>query len=236
MVQLAESLNRLGTETAFEVLARAGALQAEGRDIINLGIGQPDFKTPGHIVEAAVKALRDGEHGYTPAQGIPALREAVAKDLAKRHDVTVNPDNIVIMPGGKPTMFFSILMFGTPGTEVMYPDPGFPIYRSMIEFNREEQCEKGCLLANVTNEMGGLSEKISEDSDRHFKLITGLLAKCINEGQVKNEITGKFEAHALADFIHNGFNGALLRAKAGRSTEPMELFITMVIQMIKIRH
>ena len=109
-------------------------------------------------------------------------------------------------------------------------------YHSMIEFNREEQCEKGCLLANMTNEMGGLSEEISEDSDRHFKLITGLLAKCINEGQVKNEITGRFEAHALADFIHNGFNGALLRAKAGRSTEPMELFITMVIQMIKIRH
>jgi len=109
-------------------------------------------------------------------------------------------------------------------------------YQSMIEFNREEQCEKGCLLANMTNEMGGLSEKISADSDRHFKSITGLLAKCINEGQVKNEITGRFEAHALADFIHNGFNGALLRAKAGRSTEPMEQFITMVIQMIKIRH
>ena len=134
MVQLAESLSRLGTETAFEVLARAAALQAEGRDIINLGIGQPDFRTPDHIVEAAVKALRDGEHGYTPAQGILPLREAVAADLNKRHGVEVSPDNVVIMPGGKPTMFFSILMFATPGTQVMYPDPGFPIYRSMIEY------------------------------------------------------------------------------------------------------
>ena len=104
------------------------------RDIINLGIGQPDFRTPDHIVEAAVKALRDGEHGYTPAQGILPLREAVAQDLRKRHGVEVSPDNVVIMPGGKPTMFFSILMFATPGRQVMYPDPGFPIYRSMIEY------------------------------------------------------------------------------------------------------
>jgi aspartate/methionine/tyrosine aminotransferase len=131
---LADSLKRLGTETAFEVLARAAALQAQGRDIINLGIGQPDFKTPPHIVEAAIKALRDGHHGYTPANGILPLREAVAKDLAKRHGVEVHPDRIVIMPGGKPTMFFSVLMFGTPATEIMYPDPGFPIYRSMIQY------------------------------------------------------------------------------------------------------
>ncbi len=134
MLQLAENLNRLGTETAFEVLARAAELQRQGRDIINLGIGQPDFETPPHIVEAAVKALRDGHHGYTPAQGILPLREAVAADLKRRHNVEVNPDNIVIMPGGKPTMFFSILMFGEPGSEIMYPDPGFPIYRSMIEY------------------------------------------------------------------------------------------------------
>lgn len=134
MLQLADSLNRLGTETAFEVLARAAKLESEGRDIINLGIGQPDFKTPEHIVEAAIKALRDGHHGYTPAQGILPLREAVCRDLAKRHGVEVNPGNVVIMPGGKPTMFFAIMMFGTPGTEIMYPDPGFPIYRSMIEY------------------------------------------------------------------------------------------------------
>ncbi|MBT5239309.1 MAG: pyridoxal phosphate-dependent aminotransferase [Rhodospirillaceae bacterium] len=127
-------MDRLGTETAFEVLARAEALMAEGRDIINLGIGQPDFRTPDHVVEAAVKALRDGHHGYTPAQGILPLREAVAADLHTHHGASVSPDNIVIMPGGKPTMFFAILMFGQPGVEIMYPDPGFPIYRSMIEF------------------------------------------------------------------------------------------------------
>ena len=134
MLQLAENLNRLGTETAFEVLARAADLQRQGHDIINLGIGQPDFQTPQHIVEAAVKALRDGHHGYTPAQGILPLREAVSADLKRRHGVEVSPNNVVIMPGGKPTMFFAIMMFGTPETEIMYPDPGFPIYRSMIQY------------------------------------------------------------------------------------------------------
>ncbi|MGY8963533.1 MAG: pyridoxal phosphate-dependent aminotransferase [Rhodospirillales bacterium] len=133
-MDLTENMNSLGTETAFEVLARAEQLMAEGRDIINLGIGQPDFRTPDHVVEAAVKALRDGHHGYTPAQGILPLREAVAEDLHAHHGATVSPANIAIMPGGKPTMFFSILMFGEPGFEIMYPDPGFPIYRSMIEF------------------------------------------------------------------------------------------------------
>ncbi len=131
---LAENLQRLGTETAFEVLARAGELARQGKDIINLGIGQPDFQTPGHIVEAAIKALRDGHHGYTPANGILPLREAVSKDLHRRHGVEVDPNLVVIMPGGKPTMFFAILMFGQPGAEIMYPDPGFPIYRSMIQY------------------------------------------------------------------------------------------------------
>src|SRR5262249_11697853 len=125
---------RLGTETAFEVLARAAELERQGKSIINLGIGQPDFKTPAHIVEAAVKALRDGHHGYTPAQGILPLRAAGTKDLARRHGAEVDPGSVVIMPGGKPTMFFAILMFGQPGAEIMYPDPGFPIYRSMIQY------------------------------------------------------------------------------------------------------
>ena len=134
MLRLVDAMSRLGTETAFEVLARAEALKAEGRSIINLGIGQPDFKTPDHIVEAAVKALRDGAHGYTPAQGLPALREAVAEDILARRGVEISPERIVIQPGGKPTMFFTIMMFGAPGVEILYPDPGFPIYRSMIEF------------------------------------------------------------------------------------------------------
>jgi aspartate aminotransferase len=128
------NFDRIGEENAFAVLARATALAASGRDIINLGIGQPDFRTPEHIVEAAAKALRDGHHGYTPANGILPLREAVSADLLKRYGVTVSPEEVMIMPGGKPTMYMSILMFGEPGAEIMYPDPGFPIYRSMIEY------------------------------------------------------------------------------------------------------
>ena len=134
MLKTIAAFDRIGEEHAFAVLARANALAAQGRDIISLGIGQPDFRTPEFIVEAAIKALRDGHHGYTPANGIPPLREAVAADLAKRFKVEVSPDSVMIMPGGKPTMFMSILMFGEPGVEIMYPDPGFPIYRSMIEF------------------------------------------------------------------------------------------------------
>src|SRR4030088_2655570 len=134
MLRTIAAFDRIGEENAFAVLARATALAAQGRDVINLGIGQPDFRTPEHIVEAAVKALRDGHHGYTPAVGILPLREAVAADLHRRFKVSVSPDAVMIMPGGKPTMFMSILMFGEPGTDILYPDPGFPIYRSMIEF------------------------------------------------------------------------------------------------------
>src|SRR5215467_3388064 len=134
MLHTIAAFDRIGEENAFAVLARATALAAQGRDIINLGIGQPDFRTPDHIVEAAAKALRDGHHGYTPAVGILALREAVAANLHLRFGVTVAPDQIMIMPGGKPTMFMSILMFGEAGADILYPDPGFPIYRSMIEF------------------------------------------------------------------------------------------------------
>jgi len=128
------AFDRIGEENAFAVLARAGALAAQGKDIINLGIGQPDFPTPPHIVEAAIKALRDGHHGYTPAVGIPELREAVATDLSNRYSTSVKSDSVMIVPGGKVTMFAAILMFGEPGAEILYPDPGFPIYRSMIEF------------------------------------------------------------------------------------------------------
>ena len=134
-MQLADRMNELGTETAFEVLARANKLAAEGRSIINLGIGQPDFKTPDNIVAAGAKALMDGHHGYTPANGIPELREAVAADIATYRGAEVNPDHVVVVPGGKPTMFFACLMFGEAGAEIMYPNPGFPIYESAIRFS-----------------------------------------------------------------------------------------------------
>jgi aspartate/methionine/tyrosine aminotransferase len=134
MLHTVAAYDRMGEENAFAVLARATQLAAQGRDIINLGIGQPDFKTPGHIVEAAVKALRDGHHGYTPANGILPAREAVARRTLAITGIEISPDSVMIMPGGKPTMYAAITMFGEPGAEILYPDPGFPIYRSMIEF------------------------------------------------------------------------------------------------------
>jgi aspartate/methionine/tyrosine aminotransferase len=134
MLDPAPGLARLRHEGAFEVLDRAAELQAQGREILNLGIGQPDFKTAPHIVEAAVKALRDGHHGYTPPAGIPALREAVSDDLARRLGVVVDPGRVVVVPGGKVTMNFAILMFGRPGVEIVTPNPGFPVYESLIDY------------------------------------------------------------------------------------------------------
>jgi len=134
MLKTISNFNRIGEENAFAVLARATQLASEGMDIINLGIGQPDFQTPAHIVEAAIKALKDGHHGYTPANGTLACREAVARRTLATTNIEISPENIMIMPGGKVTMFAAILMFGEPGAEILYPDPGFPIYRSMIEY------------------------------------------------------------------------------------------------------
>jgi len=134
MLKTVAAFDRIGEENAFAVLARATKLASEGMDVINLGIGQPDFKTPQHIVEAAVKALRDGHHGYTPANGILPCREAVARRTLTTTGIEISPESVMIMPGGKPTMYAAIVMFGEPGAEIMYPDPGFPIYRSMIEY------------------------------------------------------------------------------------------------------
>ncbi|MDN2567276.1 pyridoxal phosphate-dependent aminotransferase [Aquibium sp. A9E412] len=134
MLHTVAAFDRIGEENAFAVLARATELAHQGRDIVNLGIGQPDFHTPEHVVEAAVKALRDGHHGYTPANGLLACREAVVRRMLATTGVEPSPERVMIMPGGKPTMFAAIVMFGEPGGEILYPDPGFPIYRSMIEF------------------------------------------------------------------------------------------------------
>ena len=125
----------LGTETAFSVLARANKLASEGKKIINLGIGQPDFQTPEHIVEAGIKALRDGHHGYTQSTGIPQLREAVSNDIERRHKVNISPDQILIVPGGKVIIFFSAMLMGEKNKEILYPNPGFPIYESAINYS-----------------------------------------------------------------------------------------------------
>lgn len=189
------AFDRIGEENAFAVLARATALANEGRDIVNLGIGQPDFSTPPHIVEAAVKALRDGHHGYTPSVGIQPLREAVAADVHRRLNAEIDPDRLMIVPGGKVTMFAAILMFGEPGAEILYPDPGFPIYRSMIEFTgatpipvpiREEHgfafsadevlslitpATRLLILNSPANPTGGVTPKVEIDA-----LVAGLAA------------------------------------------------------------
>jgi aspartate aminotransferase len=216
MLHLVSSFDRIGEENAFAVLAKAAALQAQGRDIINLGIGQPDFKTPAHIVEAAVKALRDGEHGYTPATGVLPLREAVAADLHKRHHVEVSPDSVLIVPGGKVTMYMAILMFGEPGVDILYPDPGFPIYRSMIEFTgarpvpipmREERGfafsaeetldlmtpkTRLIILNSPANPTGGVTPKAEID-----KLVAGL-ARFPDAAILSDEIYGQMTYDGLA--------------------------------------
>jgi len=127
-------METLGTETAFEVLAKAKALEKQGKDVIHLEIGEPDFDTPKNIKEAAVKALYGGFTHYVPAAGIPQLREAIAEYISKTRRINVDPEEVVVTPGAKPIMFFSILACVNPGEEVLYPNPGFPIYESVINF------------------------------------------------------------------------------------------------------
>ena len=134
-MKFAKRMDLLGTETAFEVLVRAKALEAQGRDVVHLEIGEPDFDTPAHITEAACNALHEGYTHYTPAPGMPELREAIARDSSERRGVACAPEDVVVTPGGKPIMFFSILSLVDEGDEVIYPNPGFPIYESMIQFS-----------------------------------------------------------------------------------------------------
>ncbi len=133
-MKFAERMQRLGTETAFEMLAKAKALEAEGKEVIHLEIGEPDFDTPRNIVEAAVRALREGYTHYGPAPGLPELRETIAEDASRRRNIRVGPENVVVTPGAKPIMFFGILACVDEGEEVIYPNPGFPIYESVINF------------------------------------------------------------------------------------------------------
>ena len=133
-MELAKSLDRLGTESAFSVLAEAKKLEAQGKPMIHLGLGQPDFKTPKHVVEAAKKALDDGHHGYVMSNGIPECRQAVTRWIKKRYKAEIDPERILIMPGGKPTMSYAIQCYGEPGVEIIHPTPAFPIYESMINY------------------------------------------------------------------------------------------------------
>jgi aspartate aminotransferase len=134
MVKLAERMSRLGTETAFEVLAKAKSLEARGLEVVHLEIGEPDFDTPQNIIDAAAKALNQGKTHYGPAAGVPELRTVLAEDMGKRRKIKIHPNQVVVTPGAKPIMFFSILALINEGDEVMYPNPGFPIYESVIDF------------------------------------------------------------------------------------------------------
>ena len=182
-MKLAKNLSNLGTETAFKVLAEANALEKQGKKIIHLSLGQPDFKTPNHIIDATVKALKEGHHGYVLPKGIPECREAVSRKIKKLYNAKIDPERIVIMPGGKPTMYYAISLFGEPGTEIIYPDPGFPIYESMINYTGAKAIPinllenknftldpekilslinsktKLLILNNPTNPMGSFTEK-----------------------------------------------------------------------------
>ncbi len=133
-MQLARRMGRLGTETAFEVLVKARALEAQGKHIVHLEVGEPDFPTPDNVVQAGVRALRDGKTKYTPSAGIPELREAIARHVSQTRGIPISPEQVVVTPGAKPIMFFTILALVEPGDQVLYPAPGFPIYESMIDF------------------------------------------------------------------------------------------------------
>ncbi len=139
-MKLAQRMSRLGTETAFEVLAKAKALEAQGREIIHLEIGEPDFNTPANVVEAGIAGLRNGQTHYTPAAGVLPLRQTIADEVAKTRGIPVHPDQVVVVPGGKPIMFYAMLALCEAGDEVIYPNPGFPIYELMIQILR---CNRG---------------------------------------------------------------------------------------------
>jgi aspartate aminotransferase len=160
---LARRMSRLGTETAFEVLNRARALERQGKSIIHLEIGEPDFDTPANVVEAGVDALRKGWTHYGPSAGLPELREAIADYVSRTREVKVTSDQVVVVPGGKPIIFFTILAFIDEGDEVIYPNPGFPIYESMIEY------------------VGGRAVPIQLREERDFSLDVNELASLISD-------------------------------------------------------
>src|ERR1041385_5477168 len=162
-LRLAERMSRLGTETAFEVLNRARALERQGEDIIHLEIGEPDFDTPQNIIEAGAHALRAGWTHYGPSAGLPDLREAIAEQVSRSRGVNIDPDEVVVVPGGKPIIFFAILALIEEGDEVIYPDPGFPIYESMIGY------------------VGGRAVPIRLREDRDFSLDVNELAALLSD-------------------------------------------------------
>ena len=160
-MKIAKSVEKLGTEAVYNIFARTKKLAKQGKKIIDLSLGQSNFKSPNHVVEATIKALKDGHHGYTLPNGIIECREAVSRKINSLYNVKINPERIVIMPGGKPTMHYAISFFGEPGAEIIYPDPGFPIYQSMINFTGAK-----AVPYNLTEK-----KELTIDPDKIFSLI-----------------------------------------------------------------
>jgi len=191
-MKLAKNLDRLGTESAFAILAEAKKLEAQGKPMIHLGLGQPDFKTPKHIAEAAKKAIDDGHHGYVLANGTLECRQSVTRKIKKLYNKDISPERVMIMPGGKPTMYFAISMIGEQGAEIIYPTPGFPIYESMINYSGSK----------------GVPYDLTKDKDLKFNpeeilsLITDKtrLLVLINP----NNPTGSFVDKPAIDFLAEG--------------------------------
>ncbi len=199
-MKLAKSLERLGTESAFTVLAEAKKLEAQGKPMIHLGLGQPDFKTPKHVVEAAKKALDDGHHGYVMSNGIPECRQAVTRWIKKRYSVDVDSERILIMPGGKPTMHYAIQCFGEPGAEIIHPTPAFPIYESMINYTGSKPVPYDLTedLINPNNPTGSFVEK------RDIDFLADGLKKHPHVTILSDEIYSRqiFDGKEMPSFFH----------------------------------
>ncbi len=205
---LAEKMNRLGTETAFEVLARARALEKQGRDIVHLEIGEPDFDTPQNIKDAAIRALNSGYTHYTPSAGIPELKEAIAEHISSTRGIDVDPDEVVVTPGGKPVISFTIMACVNYGDEVMYPNPGFPIYESMINFIGGKPVPIPLLEENDFRlNVADITEKISKKT----KLIilnspsnpTGGMLKRDDMKAIAESVTRRDDLMVLSDEIYS---------------------------------
>jgi aspartate/methionine/tyrosine aminotransferase len=201
-------MKTLGTETAFEVLAKAKALERQGKDIVHLEIGEPDFDTPKNIKDAAVKALNSGYTHYTPSAGMPELRQAIADYISKTRKLDVKPEEVVVTPGGKPIMFFSILALVNPGDEVMYPNPGFPIYESMINFVGAKPVP---IQLKEENEFGLDTEYVKKMITKKTKMIilnspenpTGGVVTREQLKVVADSISGRNDVFVLSDEIYS---------------------------------
>ena len=191
-MKLAKSLERLGTESAFTILAEAKKLEAQGKEMIHLGLGQPDFKTPKHVVDAAKKALDDGHHGYVLSNGILECRQSVTRKIKKLYNQDIDPERIIIMPGGKPTMHYAIQCFGEPGVEIIHPTPAFPIYESMINYTGSTS-----VPYDLTED-----KDLKFDPEKILSLITDKtrLVILINP----NNPTGSFVEKPAIDFLAEG--------------------------------